>query len=118
MEAMEYDGALNYGCLLCRRGSEEQLAGELRRRIPGIRATVARQKRIVCKNGVHSIGSMNAFPGYVFFSARRDFDVRRLQRIKGVSEVVSNPDGTWMLQGEARALAAFLFSRDHFNNIF
>ena len=113
-----YDGELNYGCLLCRSGSEERLVEEIRRRVPELKAMVARQKRVVCKNGVHSIYSVNPFPGYVFFAARKDFDIQTLMRIKGISEVLTNPDGTWMLQGEARALAAFLFSKEHYNNLF
>ena len=113
-----YDGELNYGCLLCRSGSEERLVEEIRRRVPELKAMVARQKRVVCKNGVHSVDSVDSFPGYVFFTARKDFDIRQLMRVKGVIEVLLNADGTWMLQGEARAMAAFLFSKDHYNNIF
>ena len=118
MISMNYGGELNYGCLLCRSGSEERLAREIRKRMPEINATVARQRQVVCRNGVHSVDSVNPFPGYVFFSARMDFDAQILLRVKGVSNVISNPDGTWMLQGEARALAAFLFSKEHYTNLF
>ena len=118
LKSMEHDGEMNYGGLLCRTGLEERVAEEIRKRIPGLKAVVARQKSVVCKNGVHSIDSVNPFPGYVFFVARKDFDIQTLMRIKGISEVLTNPDGTWMLQGEARALAAFLFSKEHYNNLF
>ena len=118
MKPMAFDGELNYGCLLCRTGSEKQVIREIRERMPEVNVIVARQRRVVCINGVHSVDTVDSFPGYVFFSARKDLDIGKLQRIKEVKEVVSNPDGTWMLEGEARALAAFLFSNEHYNNIF
>ena len=114
----EFDSGLNYGCLQCRVGSEEQLIETIRRRVPEVKAVVARRKHIVCKNGVHRVDSLVEFPGYVFFSARGDFDIGRLLGIKGVMAVVRDSDGSWMLRGEERALAALLFSNDHFRNIF
>ena len=107
MRSRGNDGELCYGCLKCRSGSERRVIGEIRLRLPGVVAAVALRRAVA-----HDDRSETLFPGYVCFSAPGDFDIRNLYKIRGVKEILFNPDGTWMLQDEDRERAARLLSEE------
>lgn len=98
-----------YGCLFCRTGREKRIAGEIETELADIRVVFAEKLRRR-RQGHSSVEEcVPLFPGYLFFRAGDDLDVRKLSRHADVYKLLRDGEGIWQLRGEDRALAHELF---------
>ncbi len=111
---MERDenNAVEYGCIFCRSGCEDQLKTEMEARFPEMRLIFPKRMRLRRMGGVAFEEAVVLFPGYVFFSTQEEVKTREIMRLNHVYRLLTDPEGKWPLQGADRAFVEMLFSTD------
>ncbi len=106
------DQLLVYGCVFCLTGKERLVASgiELFNRLVRARA-VCQTKRYTSK-GITTLQNDVIIPGYVFFEAPHDSDLRKLIPMDDLISVLTYSDGDWHLFGEDEAYARWIFKYD------
>lgn len=69
---------LAYGCIFCVTGKEKQTAESIERACTDIRTMVARQTKFKSTDGKKHIVEATLFPGYVFFVAPSQQNLRQV----------------------------------------
>jgi len=103
-------GDIEYGCLFCRTGLEENVI--LRLQDVGIRAVGVKQIRHKSVKGVKSHTLKVLFPGYVFFEANRETEIQVLRYVPNVLRALSDGKDHWFLRGDNRKFAKWVMERD------
>lgn len=103
------NGTIAYGCIFCRTGSEDMLAGSIRRTYPGIELLSAAKIRMRRQGGSLVEERVRLFSGYLFFRAEESFAAKMLARREDVYRVLCDVSGRWKLSGADEAFARALF---------
>lgn len=90
-------------CLFCRSGSERQIAWEIEKRFPHIRAIAAMQEKHKTRDGHYGIDRRSLLPGYLFLYTDEEIDALSIHRM----------DKTYRILGDGREIAE-LRGRDRF----
>lgn len=102
--------SLEYACVFCHSGSEEQLVREINDRFPFMEALSPAKMRYRHVNGKPVEEQITLFPGYLFVRLRDDGSPYQLTRNGMIYRLLQYSDGNWRLQGSDRAFAETLFS--------
>lgn len=101
-----------FGCIFCRTGSEAQLARSLEREHASIRVLSAAKVRMRRQGKMLEEEQVSLFPGYLFFRAAEDFEIRPLAYREDVFRVLHDARGDWRLKGEDESFASALFEQN------
>lgn len=101
-----------FGCIFCRTGNEVQLARSLQREHPEIRVLSASKVRMRRQGKMLIEEQVSLFPGYLFFRAADDFDIRPLIYREDVFCILHDSRGDWHLKGEDESFARSLFEQN------
>lgn len=101
-----------YGCVFCRTGYEHRVAEEICEYCAEIRTIVPVKQRYRRQAGQLLEETVILFPGYVFFRARMDLEVKRALKGDNVFKLLYPSENSWALTGEDRALVEMLFRSD------
>lgn len=100
---------VEYACVFCRSGSEEQLAREIEERYPFLDALCAMKVRYRHVNGKPVEEKVVLFPGYLFLRLERNQNPFQLSRGGSIYRILKSQDDNWKLTGSDRAFAEELF---------
>lgn len=106
----EYD----YGCVFCRTGKENSVAESLENEILGCRTIVPEKLRYRRTHGVAIEEKIKLFPGYVFFRANKNCEIRKIFGHQFIYRILKNADGDWKLEGTDKEIVQRFFK---FNGI-
>ena len=101
-----------YGCIFCRTGNEAQLVRSLQREHPEIQVLSAAKVRMRRQGKMLVEEQVSLFPGYLFFMADPDFEIRPLFYREDVFRVLHDSRGDWHLKGEDEKFARSLFEQN------
>ena len=96
---------LQYGCVFCRTGKEIEIAKQLERRFPGLRAVAVEKLRYRRSQGVAHEEKVVLFPGYVFFSTPSEGNIRDIAYMENAIRLLTDGDGKWPLAETDRVIA-------------
>lgn len=99
-----------YGCIFCITGKEQRTAESIERACEDILTVVARQTKFKTKNGKKQTVESILFPGYIFFKARPQLELRQLFLIDHIIAVLGSRSGDWQLHGSDALFVQWLFS--------
>ncbi len=103
---------MEYGCLFCATGKEQQVAERIHVQCPQVATIVMRVEKHKSDHGRKSRTQAIVLPGYVFFYAPADFEPRRFFPVEHVIRVLTSDEGVWQLRGEDARFAQWLFQYD------
>ena len=103
---------VSYGCVFCLTGKERLVANGVELFSKKARARAVCQTMRHTQKGVTTLRDDVVIPGYVFFEAPYDADVRELVPVDDLISVLSYSDGDWRLFGEDENYAKFIFKYD------
>lgn len=104
--------AWHYGCLFCRTGAEETIAGCINQTISDVEAIAPTRIRRKTVAGKIVEDQVQLLPGYLFFRTESDEQITRLTRIANVLKLLEYDNLSWELIGGDREFAEFLFDND------
>ena len=98
-----------YGCLFCRTGKEEEVSRNMTHEFPGLKAIVPKKSRYRRSHGIATEETVILFPGYVFFMCDHNIQIRDYLKREDVYRILTDGEGSWILQGTDRIIAKELF---------
>ena len=101
--------AVEYCCIYCRTGCEEQLATDIRMCWPDAEAISPSKLRYRRINGKPVEEKTPLFPGYIFMRLNNGFPLYRMKQNGLLYKVLRDSDGDWRLSGADRDFAEKIF---------
>lgn len=103
---------MEYGCLFCVSGKENQVAERICAECPNVRAVAMRVEKYKSDHGRKSRVETVVLPGYVFFHAPTQTEPRRCFPADHLIRVLTSDEGEWRLRGEDARFAGWIFRYD------
>jgi transcriptional antiterminator NusG len=103
---------INYGCLFCVTGREDDVAGYISQQYPHIMALPAAQMKHKSENGRRSHTRHIMLPGYIFLRTEELVMPIGLMRTPGVLRLLYEEDQEWQLRYENLAFAKWVYDCD------
>lgn len=96
---------LQYGCVFCRTGQERQIASQMERQFPGLKAVVPSKVRYRRSHGMATEEIVILFPGYVFFECTLKEGIREIVKHRDIYRILTDSEGNWALHGSDKDVA-------------
>lgn len=96
---------LQYGCVFCRTGRENEVVSYMEHDFSGLKAVVPVKIRYRRSHGTATEEEVILFPGYVFFESPTGLYIPQIMHHKDVYRLLTDAEGNWALHNSDELIA-------------